>query len=371
MATRHQRSTSIGEYLPYHINAATTTAAVANPAVAATGYAGAPLSPPAAPGLAHAAAATTILAGTYQVEVTYVTGGGETLASTASSVTVLAGDNITITSPSAATGAVGWFAYVTQAGGSTFTRQQAAATAIGTNLVLTAPPTSTGVNPPAANTSGPAAAGALPTGSYTVGYTWVRPAADLNNNTQNTTDGVPASYATTTAGTSASAAIAVVGPAGAIAVNANAALPAGASVQWWIITAPAGVLVGPVGAPQTSQWFTIAAGANYTAAMPTFNSTSLVRLPITPTAAYAILDRGKGVFLGTVCVNDFGTAATWVLNIYNGLGGAQGGGANICAIKPNTNVTLDMNNALDYGLFYTVTAGTGTVSFTLNVLPVA
>ena len=45
--------------------------------------------------------------------------------------------------------ASGWYAYVSQVGGSTMTRQQAAGspTAIGTNLTLTAPPTSSGAAP--------------------------------------------------------------------------------------------------------------------------------------------------------------------------------------------------------------------------------
>lgn len=256
MASRHQRSTSIGEYLPYHLNAASTPAALSNPTVAATG------------------------------------------------------------TPSAS-------------------------------------------------------GGTLPSGAYTVAYAWVRAAADINNNTSNTTDNIPAVYATTTTGTSTSGTITVTGPTGSIAVNTNAALPGGASVQWWIISAPAGVATGPVGAPQTGQTFTITSGATVTVAAPATNTTNLVRLPIVPTASFPALDRGKGVFLGTVCINDFGTAGTWVLNVYNGLGGAAGGGANICAIKPNTNVTLDMNNVLDYGLFYALAAGTGTVSITLNVLPVA
>lgn len=105
-----------------------------------------------APSLATAASGGTIAAGTYQVQVTYVTATGETgPTASASIVTTGSASTITITSPSAATGATGWYAYVTQAGGNTYTRQQAAGspTAIGSNLTLTAPPTSSGANPPA------------------------------------------------------------------------------------------------------------------------------------------------------------------------------------------------------------------------------
>lgn len=113
------------------------------------------LGPPAAPTVGTAATGGTILAGTYQVEITYVTAAGETLASPSTTqVTAGTTSTITITSPGAASGATGWYAYVTQAGGSVYTRQQAgAATAIATNLTLTAPPTSTGANQPAVNTS--------------------------------------------------------------------------------------------------------------------------------------------------------------------------------------------------------------------------
>ena len=119
---------------------------------------------PAAPTLSSASTGGTITAGTYQVEVTYVNAdGGETTASTSASMTTTGSTStITIDSPAAAgsggagLAASGWYAYVTQAGGSTFTRQQAAGspTAIGTNLALTAPPTSTGAKPPIANTTG-------------------------------------------------------------------------------------------------------------------------------------------------------------------------------------------------------------------------
>lgn len=128
------------------------------------------LAAPAAPTLAHAAASTSLGAGVVQVEVTYVTADGETLASSSTSVTISAGDNITITSPIvAALGAAyatGWYAYVTTVGGSTFVRQQTAGapTAIGTSLVLTTIGTS-GANPPTSNTAAPFNATVWPAGA--------------------------------------------------------------------------------------------------------------------------------------------------------------------------------------------------------------
>lgn len=114
---------------------------------------------PSAPGVAFATTGGTVLAGTYQVVATYVNAQGETIASTASPVTPTGSTaTITITSPAAAAYATGWYAYVSQAGGTALaaTRQQAAGspTAIGTNLVLTAPPTSTGLVAQLANTAG-------------------------------------------------------------------------------------------------------------------------------------------------------------------------------------------------------------------------
>jgi hypothetical protein len=114
---------------------------------------------PSAPTVTPAASGGTVLAGTYQVVVSYVNAQGETTGSTAAPVTTTGSTStITITSPAAAAYAVSWYAYVTQAGGAfaTATRQQAAGspTLIGTNLVLTAPPTSTGALAQSANTAG-------------------------------------------------------------------------------------------------------------------------------------------------------------------------------------------------------------------------
>lgn len=115
------------------------------------------LAAPAAPTTGTATSGGTVLAGTYLVVVTLVNAAGESIASaSASQVTTGSTSTLTVNSPAAGGGATGWYAYVTQAGGSTYTRQQTAGspTNIGTNLTLTAPPTSTGANPPTVNTTG-------------------------------------------------------------------------------------------------------------------------------------------------------------------------------------------------------------------------
>lgn len=116
---------------------------------------------PAAPAPTTAATGGTVAIGTYKVAVTYVNANGETVASAQGTVTTTAATS-TITVPSPAnpggsSGVTGWYAYVSQAGGSTLTRQQVAGspTAIGTALTLTAPPTSSGAQPPAVNTTVP------------------------------------------------------------------------------------------------------------------------------------------------------------------------------------------------------------------------
>jgi hypothetical protein len=116
------------------------------------------LAAPGAPSPTTATTGGTVLAGTYGVKVTYVGGNGETVASANGPVTTTGSTStITIPSPAAEAGATHWYAYVTQAGGSTFTRQQAlgSPTAIGTGLTLTAPPTSSGAHAPTADTTAP------------------------------------------------------------------------------------------------------------------------------------------------------------------------------------------------------------------------
>ena len=105
---------------------------------------------PALPVPTTAGTGGTVLAGTYKVQVAYVTATGESAPSTqASIVTVGSTSTITIPSPAASSGATGWYAYVSQAGGSALTRQQPSGSpsTIGTALTLTAPPTSTGAAP--------------------------------------------------------------------------------------------------------------------------------------------------------------------------------------------------------------------------------
>jgi hypothetical protein len=110
------------------------------------------------PSVSWASTGGTVLAGTYQVAVTYSNAAtGETLCSvTPGSVTTTGSTStITITSPAASTGETGWYAYVTQANGASFTRQQTSGspTAIGTSLTLTAPPTSSGAGVPSVDHS--------------------------------------------------------------------------------------------------------------------------------------------------------------------------------------------------------------------------
>lgn len=110
---------------------------------------------PATPVPTTATTGGTIAAGVYTVGTTYVNANGETTASTATVTTTGTTSTITIPSPPASANATGWYAYVSQAGGTGMTRQQTAGspTALGTNLTLTAPPTSTGGVPPIVNSA--------------------------------------------------------------------------------------------------------------------------------------------------------------------------------------------------------------------------
>lgn len=96
----------------------------------------------------------TIAAGAYEVAVSYVEASGEeNISAVATIVTTGTTSTITIPSPPANGDATGWYAYVSQVGGSTLTRQQVAGspTAIGTALTLAASPTNTGAAPLTAN----------------------------------------------------------------------------------------------------------------------------------------------------------------------------------------------------------------------------
>ena len=105
---------------------------------------------PVAPVPTTLASGGTVAAGTYGVELAYVNANGETLPSVNGPITTTgATSTITVPSPPASGNATGWYAYVTQVGGSTYTRQQTAGspTAIGTSLTLAAPPSSGGLAP--------------------------------------------------------------------------------------------------------------------------------------------------------------------------------------------------------------------------------
>jgi hypothetical protein len=104
------------------------------------------LTPPP-PTLSTSATGGTIQAGTYLVEVTYVTAGGEQAPSAPQAITTTGGTStITIAAPPSATGVTGWYAYVTQPNGFTFTRQGGEQTN-GIDDNLSAPP-GAGVSPP-------------------------------------------------------------------------------------------------------------------------------------------------------------------------------------------------------------------------------
>lgn len=106
------------------------------------------LTPPA-PTLTTAATGGSVEAGTYKVEITYVTAGGESLASAPQSITTSGGKStITISSPPAASGAIGWYAYVTPLGEAGYARQMTVPMAIGSSFTMTTPPTA-GASPPA------------------------------------------------------------------------------------------------------------------------------------------------------------------------------------------------------------------------------
>ena len=116
----------------------------------------APLGAPATPVPTTAATGGTVAAGTYGVKVTWVNANGESVASAMGTVTTTGTTStVTVPSPAAKATATGWYAYVTQPGGSVFYRQQAAGTptAIGTALTLTAPPAATGALAPATDST--------------------------------------------------------------------------------------------------------------------------------------------------------------------------------------------------------------------------
>jgi hypothetical protein len=116
------------------------------------------LTAPSAPTVNLTGSGSTVTTGVYKVAVTYVNNNGETVpSSTTTTASLTSGQNIVITAPTLVAGATGWYAYVSQAAGSTLTRQQApgSPTPFGTNLTLAVNPTSSGAAVPAANTTLP------------------------------------------------------------------------------------------------------------------------------------------------------------------------------------------------------------------------
>jgi PKD repeat protein len=108
------------------------------------------LTPPPSP-VSTATTGGNIAAGTYHVVVTYVTGSGESSPSSSQIVTTTgATSTITIDSPPVTTGVTGWYAYVTDANGTSYVRQQTTPTAIGADLTLTSLATD-GAAPPVAD----------------------------------------------------------------------------------------------------------------------------------------------------------------------------------------------------------------------------
>src|SRR5215469_2004703 len=129
--------------------------------------------PPTAPALATATTGGTILAGTYQVLITYVNGSGETIGSSSASITTTgATSTITVTAPPQAGNATGYNSYFTALGGSVFWKQNGGSpTAIGVNFVLSAPPSTSTSNPPTVNGTGATPAAHTP--STTLAFDWV------------------------------------------------------------------------------------------------------------------------------------------------------------------------------------------------------
>lgn len=113
----------------------------------------------------------TMTAGTYGIVTTYTGPAGETITSpSTAAVTTGTTSTVTIISPAASSyvgGATHWYAYVTQAGAGTYTRQQTSGfpTTLGTNYTLTTTPTGSGADAPDGDHSEPIYAGANGSGS--------------------------------------------------------------------------------------------------------------------------------------------------------------------------------------------------------------
>lgn len=114
---------------------------------------GVTLNSPAAPAVTPTTGTGTVAAGTYSVAVTYVDAVGQTLPSTATSVTLTATGELVVTSPAAATGATGYNVFVSAAGTTTPLYQQGTTTAIGTNTTISTPISTTGAQAPTVSTA--------------------------------------------------------------------------------------------------------------------------------------------------------------------------------------------------------------------------
>jgi len=110
------------------------------------------LSAPSAPTLGSAAGGA-LGATTYYVKISYVTQGGETLASAESSLAVAANNVLTVTSPSASGQATGYNVYVSTATG-TETKQNASTISIGTGWTEPTSGLISGSAVPGSNTTG-------------------------------------------------------------------------------------------------------------------------------------------------------------------------------------------------------------------------
>jgi hypothetical protein len=110
--------------------------------------------PVAAPTVATATTGGTVLPGTYVVGFQWVNAQGETALSPTATIVVPAGtstNTITVTIPALPAGATAAAVYVSQAGGTTLTRQGQTAT---TTYSQTTPPTTVGVQPNTSNLTG-------------------------------------------------------------------------------------------------------------------------------------------------------------------------------------------------------------------------
>jgi hypothetical protein len=165
-------ATGLAEITAANLRDATGNGAVTS-FVAATTQITAPV---AAPGVATAATGGSVAAGTYVVGFAWVNAQGETTLSPTATIVVPVGtatNTITVTVPALPAGATAAAVYVSQAGGTTLTRQGQTAT---TTYVQTAPPTTTGVSANTSNLTGTRSyddidfSGVISDNYFTMGY---------------------------------------------------------------------------------------------------------------------------------------------------------------------------------------------------------